>query len=447
MVRDVSGNPVAGVSVTFALASGGGGVLPFTPVVTNASGVAALTSWTMGTVAGPNSITATSGTLAGSPLTFTATGTAGVATQLQMVTQPSSAAQSGIAFAVQPAVRLADAFGNLVATNAVTVTATIASGTGTLAGTATASTAAGVATFTNLAINGTAGAYTLGFSSTGLTGVTTTGVTLSAGTATKLAIVVQPSASAQNAIAFPQQPQVQVQDAAGNPVAGVASVGVTILTGGGTLGGTTPISTNAAGLATFAGLSITGTVGARTLQFTSAGLTSVTSAAIGLTAGVPTQMAVNLGQAQTATAGSAVAVDPSVVVRDVSNNPVDGVSVTFAVASGGGSVLPGTPVATDAVRHRDGHLVDPRYDGRGEFADGHRCARRHCRQPGHLYGDWYGGGRRQAGDVHPAPGHVFERWDACPMRRWSSCRMRLATRCRHPESALRPRSLPGRVES
>jgi len=348
VVRDVSGNPVSGVSVTFAVSGGGGSILPVTPILTNAAGVAALTSWTMGTTAGPNSITATSTGLTGSPLTFTATGTAGAATQLQVVTQPSSAAQSGVAFATQPAVRLADAFGNLVATNAVTITAAIASGTGTLGGTATASTTAGVATFTNLAINGTAGAFTLGFTSTGLTGVTSGTITLGAGTATKLAIVVQPSATAQNAIAFTQQPQVQVQDAAGNPVAGVVSVGVTILTGGGTLGGTTSISTSAAGLATFTNLAITGTVGPRTLQFTSAGLTSVTSASIALAAGAPTQMAVNAGQGQTATAGSAVAVAPSVLVRDVSSNPVPSVSVTFAVATGGGSVLPATPVTTDA---------------------------------------------------------------------------------------------------
>ena len=114
LVRDVSNNPVAGVSVTFAVASGGGSILPVAPGITNASGVAALTSWTLGTIAGANSVTATSGTLVGSPVTFTATGTAGAATQLQMATQPSPTAQSGVALAVQPAVRLADAFGNLV---------------------------------------------------------------------------------------------------------------------------------------------------------------------------------------------------------------------------------------------------------------------------------------------------------------------------------------------
>ncbi len=43
-------------------------------------------------------MTATSGTLTGSPVLFTGTATAGAATQLQMVTQPAATAQSGVAF-------------------------------------------------------------------------------------------------------------------------------------------------------------------------------------------------------------------------------------------------------------------------------------------------------------------------------------------------------------
>ena len=349
IVRDVSGNAVAGVSVSFAVSGGGGSILPVTPVTTNASGIAALTSWTLGTTAGANGLQATSAGLTGSPVAFTATGTAGAATQLQVATQPATAAQSGVALAPQPAVRLADAFGNAVATTGTVVTAAIASGGGALGGTLTATTASGVATFTNLAISGTAGTYTLGFSATGLAGVTSVGIALGAGAASRLAMVVQPSASVQNAIAFPQQPQVQVQDAAGNPVAGVVSVTAAILTGGGTLGGTATVSTSAGGLATFAGLSITGTTGVRTLTFTSGALTAATSTGITVGAGLPTQMALQAGNAQSATAGSAVAIAPAVIVRDVSNNPVPSVAVTFAVASGGGSVLPTTPVATDAL--------------------------------------------------------------------------------------------------
>ncbi len=348
-VTDVNGNPVAGVSIAFSVASGGGSILPTTPILTNALGIATLTSWTLGNVVGANSVTATAAGLTGSPLTFSATGIPGAASQLQIQTQPSPSAQSGVAFAVQPVVRLADVFGNAVATNGVSVTAALASGTGTLGGTLTVATAAGgVATFTNLFVTGVSGTYTLRFTSGALTQATSAGITIGAGAATKLAMVTQPSATAVNGVAFVQQPSVQVQDAAGNPVAGVRSVAVAINSGGGTLGGTATINSDAAGLATFTGLSITGTVGIRTLAFSSAGLTNAVSGNVAITAGAPTQMAVNAGNGQTATAGSTVAIAPSVVIRDVSGNPVSGVAVTFAVASGGGSVLPVAAVTTNA---------------------------------------------------------------------------------------------------
>ncbi len=49
LVRDQFDNPVDGVLVTFAVTSGGGAVTPTTAIPTNAGGLAALTSWTLGT--------------------------------------------------------------------------------------------------------------------------------------------------------------------------------------------------------------------------------------------------------------------------------------------------------------------------------------------------------------------------------------------------------------
>jgi hypothetical protein len=75
-VEDAYNNPVSGVSVTFAVASGGGSITGAT-TTTNASGIATVGSWTLGTSAGSNTLTATSAGLTGSPVTFTATATAG----------------------------------------------------------------------------------------------------------------------------------------------------------------------------------------------------------------------------------------------------------------------------------------------------------------------------------------------------------------------------------
>ncbi|NDD64580.1 MAG: hypothetical protein EBZ36_11500 [Acidobacteria bacterium] len=76
IVRDSSNTPIAGVTVTFAVTTGGGRLTGAT-TTTNASGVATVGSWTLGSVPGINTLTATSPGLTGSPLTFTATANSG----------------------------------------------------------------------------------------------------------------------------------------------------------------------------------------------------------------------------------------------------------------------------------------------------------------------------------------------------------------------------------
>jgi len=72
IVRDASNNPVPDVAVTFVVVTGGGTVDPTTAVSTDADGIAAATSWTLGTTAGSNTLTASATDLAA--VTFTATG-------------------------------------------------------------------------------------------------------------------------------------------------------------------------------------------------------------------------------------------------------------------------------------------------------------------------------------------------------------------------------------
>src|SRR5439155_482840 len=91
------------------------------------------------------------------------------------------------------------------------------------------------------------------------------------------------------------------------------------------------------------------TAGTNTLTATSGTLTGspVTFTATGTT-GAASKIGREGGRKQAATAGTAVAVGPSVIVHDANGNPVAGVAVTFAVASGGGTVTPTTPVTTAA---------------------------------------------------------------------------------------------------
>src|SRR5207237_711816 len=137
----------------------------------------------------------------------TITVAAGAAAQLSITTQPSASVQNGVAFAQQPIIQLQDASNNAVNQAGVVVTASIATGGGTLGGTLTATTnASGVATFTNLSITGTSGTRTLTFTAAGLTAATSSSITIGAGAATQVVMTTQPSASAQNGVAFAQQP-------------------------------------------------------------------------------------------------------------------------------------------------------------------------------------------------------------------------------------------------
>ena len=79
IVKDQDGNVVNGVAVTFGTLTGGGS-LADPSQTTNSSGIATVGNWFLGDTPGANTMKATSGTLTGSPVTFTATG---VATELQ----------------------------------------------------------------------------------------------------------------------------------------------------------------------------------------------------------------------------------------------------------------------------------------------------------------------------------------------------------------------------
>lgn len=69
IVRDADGDALAGVTVTFTVTAGGGTVTGGTQT-TNSAGVATVGSWVLGSVPGPNTLTASSGNL--TPVIFTA---------------------------------------------------------------------------------------------------------------------------------------------------------------------------------------------------------------------------------------------------------------------------------------------------------------------------------------------------------------------------------------
>src|SRR5207244_3158094 len=158
IVKDANGNPVAGVSVTFSPTVGSGTVTGGSQI-TNASGVATVGGWTLSATAGPNTLTATSTGLSGSPVPFSATGTAGTAATIAANSATSQTATAGTAVRARPSVNGNDANGNPVAQ--VAVTFAVAPGNGTITGGSQTTNGSGIATVGSWTLSATAGSNTL----------------------------------------------------------------------------------------------------------------------------------------------------------------------------------------------------------------------------------------------------------------------------------------------
>ncbi|HVP75814.1 MAG TPA: Ig-like domain-containing protein, partial [Gaiellaceae bacterium] len=340
VVEDQYGNPVAGVSVTFAVASGGGSATGLS-ATTGANGVATVGSWKLGTAAGSNTLTADSGTLGGSPVTFHALGVADAAGSLTVSAGEGQSATVGTAVATAPAVLVTDEYGNPV--QGVNVTFSVASGGGSATGTSATTDVNGIATLGSWTLGTAAGSNTLTASATGLTTVTFHAT----GTADAAASMTLNGGDNQTATVdtdVSSAPSVLVEDQYGNPVAGV-SVTFAVTSGGGSATGTNA-TTDASGVATVGSWKLGTVAGSNGLKASATGLSDVTFHATAV-AGSAGTMAIDGGESQSATVNTAVATDPSVLVTDALGNPVQGVAVTFAVASGGGSVT-GATTTTDA---------------------------------------------------------------------------------------------------
>ncbi|MBK9516665.1 MAG: hypothetical protein IPO09_04770 [Anaeromyxobacter sp.] len=311
-VTDAFGNPVFGHFVTFAVGTGGGSITQLL-VSTDAAGQVSATA-TLGGAVGAQTFTAFSGTLAGSPVTFSATAAPGAAAVLD-VTGLAASTTAGVAAAFTVTAR--DSFGNVATGFAGTVGFTSSDGAATLPAQSalTAGTAAFSATFRS------AGAQTLGAAVTGAPGVVGgASTTVAAAAASTLAAVSGGGQAGVVGLALAAPLVVRAVDAFGNPVAGV-----TVAFAGPPGGAVAPagVDTDAAGRAATTG-TLGGAVGAQAFTATAAGLAGspVTFAATAAP-GAPATLAVT-GLPPTSTAGAATSA--TVTVRDAFGN----LATTFA---------------------------------------------------------------------------------------------------------------------
>jgi len=168
------GAPAAGATVTWSTTAAAGSMTP-TSTPTDANGIAS-SSWSLGTVAGPQSAQATLSGASGSPITFTATAAAGEPTTLAEAGGNNQTGQINTALAPVQA-KVTDEFGNAVAGVDVAWSATGA----TVAAPVVPSNGSGISAAA-VTLGGTAGPITITAAANDLTGAALTGspVTFSA---------------------------------------------------------------------------------------------------------------------------------------------------------------------------------------------------------------------------------------------------------------------------
>tara|TARA_R110002167_G_scaffold70453_4_gene198719 strand:+ start:27521 stop:39517 length:11997 start_codon:yes stop_codon:yes gene_type:complete len=329
------GGATAGVVVTASIDSGGGTLGGTLTATTNGSGLANFSNLYITGQAGAHTLRFTSPTW-----TQAISNTVTVQPSALSVTQQASATvESGEVFPVQPAVRALDSVGNPI--SGVEVSANIQTGGGTLSGTVTATTdGVGYATFSNLAITGSTGDRTLRFTATGWSSVDSNPISIAP---SALIVTQQAATPTESGVAFAQQPIVQALDGAENPVSGVV-VTASILSGGGTLGGTLTATTDVNGDAIFTGLNITGGPGDRVLRFTASDWTDVDSDAITIFS----YLTITVQASALVDSNTVFPQQPIVEARDGNNNLVSDVDVSVVVNSGVGTLSGTTTVSTDA---------------------------------------------------------------------------------------------------
>lgn len=170
---------------------------------------------------------------------------------LEIQTQPSATNTAGTPFSTQPVLLIKDQYGNRVTSdNFTSVTARKNTGIGKLQGTTSQVPSNGIVTFTDL-YHTVANTISLSFTATGLTGVTSSSITITPAAVDSLTFKVQPPNGARNTALDPA-PEVQLLDAYGNNVTDQdTTVTLVKVSGSGNINGTSSVTTNANGVAIF----------------------------------------------------------------------------------------------------------------------------------------------------------------------------------------------------
>ncbi len=340
--------------ITTALSFGNGPLLG-TTTATLTGGVAAFTNLADSTI-GTISLGFSGGGLSVGPSHSITIGP-GAAAQLVVQTQPYASVTAGNALTDPIVVVEEDQYGNIVTTdNSTVVTASLATGAGTLKGRTRATVVSGVASFDDLE-DDTAGTLSLQFAAPHLPPVISNASVVAPGPAKTL--VIQPPGDIISGQSFAVE--VDAYDAYGN-LATSFNGPVTLGLASGSTGRLTGTLSTAAtqGVAEFTDLVDT-TSGSISLSATSGTLTSRSSGDVPVSPSVPTHLVIQTQPSATATVGQAFATQPVIDVEDQFGNLVtndNSTEVTVSLGAGTGPLLGMTSVVVSGGVARFTNLAD-----------------------------------------------------------------------------------------
>jgi adhesin/invasin len=346
-VMDAGAQPLPGVQVVASIASGQGTLNGTATVVSDGSGIVTYTDLAIAGAAGPRTLRFSTVEPALEVVSGIIQVNAGTVASLAGVPPLTYEEVVGSPVSPAPSVVVKDAAGNPVAGVPVDFTPD----QGALVSPTTVNTDEdGIAQVASWTLGPTANVqYSLSASiaGSGLAPVVFS-ATAKSGAAGRLQIATQPSSTAQNGVALPVQPVIQIADQNGNPAPqGNVSIRATISSGSGTLSSSVA-RTDGSGKATFSGLTVTGKVGNYTISFSARGLAGVASTPVALSAGAPTQLAL-VSAAPAARSRVLLNPQPVIQVQDVSGNSVPQAGIPVVAALSGTAALGGqTTVQTDA---------------------------------------------------------------------------------------------------
>lgn len=368
LVKDSSGNPVSGASVTFTAPASGasgvfpGGVLTYT-ASTNASGLATSAVFTANSTQGSYSVLASVSGVA-TPASFALTNVQRAAASVTASGGTPQTTAVGTAFPASLTAIVKDSLGNPISGIVVTFTAPTSGASATFLGgvtTITSATNASGMAAVGVTANTIAGSYIVTATVSGVATPATFSLTNTAGTAASIAATAGSNQSAQEKSAFATALAATVKDKYGNPVSG-ASVVFNAPTSGasGTFANgttTTSATTNSSGVATAATFTANSSSGSYNVTATTSGVSTPATFALTNLTGAPGSIKATAGTPQATTVNTAFGTALAATVKDANNNPVPNVTVTFTVtpaSSGAGASFSGGTTTATAVTNGSG---------------------------------------------------------------------------------------------